>query len=68
MTSGAGAGSATGMIKKYVEMFRHIEERHGFSMVPIGQCAVFELNRAALGKKCDADHFVIHRFAITFFQ
>src|SRR6267154_2609834 len=61
MTGGAGTDAATGVIEKNVEVFGYVEERHGLSMMPIGEGAVGKLHHTAFGKECDANHVVSHR-------
>src|SRR5271156_6125951 len=61
MTGGTGADAATGVIEKNVEVFSHVEKRHGLSMMPIGESAIGEFHRTAFRKECYANHVVSHQ-------
>src|ERR1700678_1917845 len=59
VTGGASAGTATGMVEKNIEMLRHVEKRHGLSMMTVRQGAVLKFDRLALREKCYANRVAV---------
>ena len=45
------------MVEEYVEVLRHVKERHRLAMMLVGHGAVFELYGAAFRKEGDA-HYI----------
>ncbi len=65
MAGGAGAIAAAGVIEPDAIVQRDVQQRFLFAVILVGQLAVLELNRLALGKERDLHRVLARSFNVA---